>query len=294
MTTLTGNHGHLLKKSTAGGLVCLLLLAGLPLTVAAAGSCKGWKTAKFFESAAVKEVTACLSAGEDPNQPDAQGLTALHRAARDTGDPAVIEALLDAGANPRAYSIAGRLPWYFARKNDKIKGSDAYQRLRVASAKKPKKADWSRVQAVPHNTKTAVWLYKDEAPTRRIRGRFDSATADAITLVLKDGQTRTVQKQAVRKVLVYRPFDKRWQGWATLAGSVLAAELFRRRVQDLKASFAALNLSIAAGAAVVVFLNSGMRPIYNAPPKHRPLPLPSYSKSTPLLPGVNRVQFRGC
>ena len=70
---------------------------------------------------------ACLSAGEDPNEQDRQGLNPLHRAARETSDTAVIEALLGVGANPRAYSMARRMPWYFARKNDKIKGSDAYQ-----------------------------------------------------------------------------------------------------------------------------------------------------------------------
>ena len=63
------NHGSLLKKATAAGLACLLLVAGLPLPAAAAESCKGWGTAKFFESATVEQVRACLSAGEDPNEP---------------------------------------------------------------------------------------------------------------------------------------------------------------------------------------------------------------------------------
>ena len=51
--------------------------------------------------------------------------------------------------------------------------------------------DWSRVQAVPPKTKTDVHLYKDEAHqgSRKIKGRFDSAAADSITLKLKDGQT---------------------------------------------------------------------------------------------------------
>ena len=46
-------------------------------------------------------------------------------------------------------------------------------------------------------------LYKDEAPpeNRKIKGRFHSATTDSITLRLKYGQTRTLEKPAVRKVL---------------------------------------------------------------------------------------------
>ena len=88
---------------------------------------------------------------------DRQRLTVLHRAARDTSDPAVIEALLDAGANPRVSSRAGRTPWYYARTNDKIKGTVAYERLRMAIAseakKVAKKADWSRVQSVPASPK---------------------------------------------------------------------------------------------------------------------------------------------
>ncbi len=248
-------------------LTALLLVAGLP-SPAAAQSCQGWNTEKFFETATVDEVRACLSDGEDPNEQDTKGLTALHRAARDTADPAVIEALLDAAADPRTYSIAGRLPWDFARKNNKIKGSDANQRLRIASAKK---ADWSRVQAVAHDTKTKVLLYQDIAPRGvwKIKGRFESATDESITLMLKDGQTHTLSKTVVRKVLVPRPFAKRWPGWGTLAGSVLAAELFRLWVQDLKASLAAINLSIAGGATVVAFFSSGMGTIYDVPPKHR-------------------------
>ena len=75
--------------------------------------------------------------------------------------------------------------------------------------------DWSRVQAVPPKTKIEVQLYKDEAPqgSRKVKGRFDSAATGSVTLTLKDGQTRTLEKQAVRKVLTRRPFSKRWPGW---------------------------------------------------------------------------------
>ena len=75
--------------------------------------------------------------------------------------------------------------------------------------------DWSRVQAVPPKTKTEAQLYKDKASkgSRKVKGRFDSATTDSLTLRLKDGQTRTLEKSAVRKVLTRRPFSKRWPGW---------------------------------------------------------------------------------
>ena len=271
------NHGSLLKKATVAGLACLLLVAGLPLPAAAAEeSCKGWNTAKFFESATVDEVRACLSAGRDPNEVDRQGLTALHRAARDTSDPAVIEALLDAGANPRVSSRAGRLPRYYARKNKKIQGSDAWHRLMIVSVKKLKKADWSRVQSVPHNRKTVVRLYEDAAPpeNRRIKGRFDSATAASITLRLKDGQTRIFQKSAVRKVLISRPFSKRKPGWITAGvASLIWGVLF---VLDTSGGAepgeVPQMLSMGIGVPTLIAFLVGKRgSIYNVPPKHLPL-----------------------
>ena len=97
MRWLTANPSRLRKKITTSGLT---LVASLPPPAAA---CQGWNTDKFFATATVDP---CLSTGEDPNKPDTQGLTALHWAARKTSDPAVIEALLDAGAS--ASSIAGR------------------------------------------------------------------------------------------------------------------------------------------------------------------------------------------
>ena len=277
MRSPTGNRNHrrLLKKATAAGLACLLLVAGLPLPAAAAEeSCKGWNTAKFFETATVEQVRACLSAGRDPNEVDRQGLTTLHRAARDTTDPVVIEALLEVGANPRASSRAGRLPRYYARKNKKIQGSDAYQRLMIVSMKELKKSDWARVQAVPHNRKTVVRLYQDAAPpeSRRFRGRFESSTAEAITLMLKNGQTRTFPKTAVRKVRIRRPFPKRWPGWVVL-GATLA--LFESHAAVTGYLDRRAHAVVTIPATIAAFYFSPFpreKGVYNVPLKHRMLP----------------------
>ena len=112
-----------------------------------------------------------------------------------------------------------------------------------------------------------VRLYQDAAPreSRKIRGRFISATADSITLRLKDGQTRTVQKTTVRKVLTYRPFVKRWQGWFALGAILLLLEApgdLDRRTHLL------ITLPISAG----FFFGFWQGTIYEFPPKYRTLP----------------------
>lgn len=263
---MTNNKG-LLKKITAAGLAPLLLVAGFPLPAVAAESCKGWRTAKFFESATADEVRACLSTGENPNEPDTQGLTALHRAARDTRDPAVIEALLDAGADPEMRNTYGRPPWFYARKNKRIKGSAAYQRLRLRLTKN---VGWARVQALSNNTKTRIWLYQDAAPPEswKIKGRFESAKADSITLLLKDGQTRTYPKTAVHKVLTRRPYEKRTLGWVALGATSLFCIVTVGPWDLVSGVYLVIPAAAAAGFSV-----SGTKEIYNVPPEHRMLPL---------------------
>ena len=71
-------------------------------------------------------------------------------------------------------------------------------------------------------------LYKDEVPqgSRKIKGRFDSATDGSITLRLKDGQTRTLEKSDVRKVLTRRPFSETMARDGSPLGSL--SECFKR------------------------------------------------------------------
>ena len=135
--------------------------------------------------------------------------------------------------------------------------------------------DWSRVQAVPPKTKTDVQLYKDDAPqgSRKVKGRFDSATTDSLTLTLKDGQTRTLQKQAVRKVLTRRPFSKRWPGWVALGVTFAITEFFLHiDLPPTASERLGGHATITLPTAAAFFYGSRMGGIYEVPPKHRTRP----------------------
>ena len=70
---------------------------------AAAPSCEAWNTTKYFETATVQSVKACLAAGGDPNaQNEYNKRTPLHMAALYNKNPAVIDVLLAAGADLHA------------------------------------------------------------------------------------------------------------------------------------------------------------------------------------------------
>ncbi len=123
--------------------------------------------------------------------------------------------------------------------------------------------DWSRVQAVPRETKTVVRLYKDKAPqgSRKIRGRFHSAAADSITLELKDGQMHTLEKQDVRKVRIHRPYLQRWPGWAALGvGGLIVGLLGDLDGPTSNRFYAQVSFNLPIAAAF--FFGSGMKGIY--------------------------------
>ena len=136
------------------------------------------------------------------------------------------------------------------------------------------RSDWSRVQAVEAGQRTWVQLYKDEAPEEdlMVKGRFESATAESITLMLRAGQTRTFKRQAVRKVLVGRPFAKRWPGWASMAIAAVSLES-ARKYADIGLDFSFKNrlgdLVLVLPIGLAFFYGSRLKGIYNVPPKHR-------------------------
>ena len=99
---------------------CLVGLSAGILVVASLGaqpapSCDEWNTDGFFVTATVEDVTGCLNAGADVAARDDEGQTPLYRAAAYNENPAVVEALLAAGADPAVrYELMGYTPLHAA------------------------------------------------------------------------------------------------------------------------------------------------------------------------------------
>ncbi len=77
-------------------------------------SCKGWETEGYFKKTTIEEVSSCLATGINLEVRNDSGLTALHRAAAKTVNPAVVEALHKAGADLEAQDKNDYTPLVFA------------------------------------------------------------------------------------------------------------------------------------------------------------------------------------
>ena len=132
-------------------------------------------------------------------------------------------------------------------------------------------SDWSRVEAVPVGTPIEVQLHEDEAPrrgSRKIQGRFHSATADTLRLTLDEWSTPTytLAKSAVHIVHTRRPIGKRYAGWLSWLGTTLV--LVSQRPGDWDLSFHVLVSTLIGGAASLPgFLIQRMQRIYEATPE---------------------------
>ena len=125
-------------RTAITSLVVLVVLGFSTLAAAQleAPSCGQWNTEEFFETATAKDVTACLTDGADVSALGEGSITPLHWAAH-SGSPAVVQALLAAGADAMMRTAMGRTPWAIAQDNEKLKGTDAYWLLNDARFNAP-------------------------------------------------------------------------------------------------------------------------------------------------------------
>ena len=131
------------------------------------------------------------------------------------------------------------------------------------------KRDWSRVQAVAPGTQTTVLLHKDLAPRgqRKIKGWFRSATPESVTVMQRHGVPRTVEKEDVRRVLVFRPVGKRYQPpIAAAVGTALAAPLL---VVFPPAFLYVVGAYVAPATGITFVAAPKMGGIYNVPSKYK-------------------------
>ena len=110
----------------------LVLLNTLQTTV----SCEGWDAGAYFETATLDQVTACLETGNvDLEARNASGSTPLHAAVTHAEDPAVVQALLDAGAQVEATeTVSGATPLSLAIRDN---GTPAIIEVLLAAGANP-------------------------------------------------------------------------------------------------------------------------------------------------------------
>ena len=155
-----------LTLSRASFLMLFVLIStGMPQP-ATASPCANWLGSNFWKSASLSDVDRCLvtsaltsrtesgltllhlaaiasetpaiitaliDAGADLNARTESGATPLHAAANNSETPAIITVLIDAGADVNARTKDGKRPIDYARENEALAGSDAYWQLNDAS-----------------------------------------------------------------------------------------------------------------------------------------------------------------
>ena len=75
-------------------------------------------------------VKRLVKAGADVNTQDDRGMTPLHLAAAYTDNPAVVDTLLNAGAETGLPDSAGKTPWDYVQDNEALDSFDIAHRLR--------------------------------------------------------------------------------------------------------------------------------------------------------------------
>jgi len=78
-------------------------------------------------------VTLLLEKGAEIEARDERGMTPLMHAARSSKTPEIVTLLLGKGADPLAKDREGKKAIYYAKLNDQLKGTPAFQELKKAS-----------------------------------------------------------------------------------------------------------------------------------------------------------------
>ena len=133
----------------------------------------------------------------------------------------------------------------------------------------PDLSDWSKIEAIPPDTKTEVQVSAANVPMdQETEGEFHAATGDSLTLRFEDVRTYTFQKSDVYSVSTYRPVSERWGGWATLVvSSVIAAYLLRG---DTEGAPLALLPIVALPTAIAFYGSASMKEIYRTETEENP------------------------
>ena len=92
---------------------CLVAWVGMSPVLAAGVSCESWNTAEFFDQGGAEDISRCLKT-RSPNERDEDGMTPLHWAALFSTTPAVVAALVKAGADVNARGEGGATPLHAA------------------------------------------------------------------------------------------------------------------------------------------------------------------------------------
>lgn len=125
------------------------------------------------------------------------------------------------------------------------------------------RGDWTRVESLPPSIPTRVHLHNPDpiSGRKRITGLFESSGSSTITLMLRDGQSKTIEKSHVRKIVARRKVLTRYAGWITLV-LTLGGTVFMGVGSD---PLPPQLYAPAIGSSALGFLLNRWRQVYRAP-----------------------------
>ena len=125
------------------------------------------------------------------------------------------------------------------------------------------RGNWTRVESLSPGIPTRVRLHAPDPSSGRkqITGLFESSGSSTITLMLRDGQSRTIAQSHVRKILARRKVAARYAGWITLVLTV-GGVVFMEGGSDPLPNELFLP---TVGSSALGFLLHRWRQVYRAP-----------------------------